>query len=123
MTWELASRRFDKTWFDTKNDWPLHPTSTYICPRCSASTALTRADLERAIDRRTRNPELAYLAGLKEACIWVWRDWFDTVCPFRCSGCHRLVLLGFQVSAYRRSGHMYRLEIVGEDVEAGTHEA
>jgi len=118
VNYDLASRRFNKTWFDTKNDWPSHPTTTYTCPHCSAATGLTRGDLESALDRKSGETEQAFLAQLKDACGWVWRDMFDTVCSFQCSGCSRLVLLGFETSPYHRTGRMYRLAIVGEDLES-----
>jgi hypothetical protein len=118
VTYDLASRRFSKTWFDTKNDWAAHPPSIYTCPHCSATTALTRGDLESALDRQGGQAELALLAQLSEACSWVWRDQFDTVCPFNCSGYGRDILLGFETSTFRGTGRRYRLAIVGEDLEA-----
>src|SRR5262245_9718879 len=115
MRYELASRRFTKTWFDTKNDWANHPQSTYTCPHCGATTNLDRSDLERAIDLRARPGEQDLVAQLRQTCGWVWADSFDTVHAFKCSGCARPVLLGFKSSPYRVTGHMYRLAIVGEE--------
>jgi len=117
VDYELASRRFSKTWFDTKNDWPSHPPSTYECPRCSAHTNVTRADLESAFDRRSEPTAQALLQQLRYACGWVWGDQINAICSFNCSGCGRMIVLGFQVSDLSRTGHLYRLAIVGENLE------
>ena len=117
MKTTLASRRFKKTWFDTKNDWASHPPAVYICPSCLGETRLTLGDLESAVDRQSQ-PELqTHLLSLRDACSWVWRDKVQLVYPFRCSGCDRQVLLGFERSRFRRTGHMFRLGMVGEEPE------
>jgi hypothetical protein len=117
MQTTLASRRFQKTWFDTKNDWATHPPAVYVCPFCAADTHVTRGDLESAVDRKGQPEQQEHVQTLRAACLWVWRDGVQYVHPFRCSGCHRLVLLGFDRSRFRRTGHMFRLGMVGEQAD------
>src|SRR5882672_2838839 len=118
MKTTLASYRFKKTWFDTKNDWASHPPAVYSCPSCQSETKVTRGGLESAVDRQSE-PELqTHLRSLRDACSWVWRDRVQSVYPFRCSGCDRQVLLGFARSRYRRTGHIFRLGMVGEEPES-----
>ena len=114
MAFELASRRFTKTSFDTKGDWGSHPPTLYTCPICSGVTKLTRADFESAWARQGEASMKEALRTLHDAARWVWRDWIDAVCPFQCSGCGAQVLVGFQAKPYRRSGRHYWLFAVLE---------
>src|SRR5437867_10626999 len=114
MTTTLAIERFTKTQFESKRDWADHPLSLYTCPSCGAPTGLGRGELDSSLDRQSEPDRQELLHELREWCGWVWSDDCHAIHPFRCSGCNRLVLLGFGVSENRIRGRMYALVLVGE---------
>ena len=118
MTFELASKRFTKTSFDTKGDWGSHPPTIYTCPSCAGETRLTRADIESAADQSKTSSRQQVLNWFKEWCPYFPSDWSDAVCSFRCSACDSLVLLAFQVSERHGSGRHYWFTAVAEGVES-----
>src|SRR6266705_4944039 len=104
MKTTLASRRFTKTEFESKRDWADHPISEYTCWSCGAATQVTRGALDSSLDRKGQPERQKFLDELRESCGWVWREDCDAVHPFACSGCGRLVLLGFEVREYNLTG-------------------
>ena len=117
MSFQLASKRFTKTSFDTKSDWGSHPVTIYTCPSCSGETRLARADIESAVDQSTTPSRQELVNWFKDWCPYFPRDWFDAVCPFRCSACHRQVLLALQVSDHLGSGRHYWFTAVAEAID------
>ena len=109
MPSELASRRFTKRSFGSRGDWPSHPPTQYTCPFCAATTELTRADLDSALDRQAGHDMKAALARVREETRCVPSDWLTAVCRFRCTGCGASVLLGFEVTSHRGGGRYYSL--------------
>ena len=105
-----AYRYLNRNWIAAGSGEGSSPLS-YHCVRCGHRTTVSLPSFERAVEecRETSQRELSQ--ALRQACAVPPR--VDAVCPIRCDGCGRLVLLGFWVRKSPPREVSYQLTCIG----------